>query len=151
MITKGIIEELLSPYEARVRIPTRDKAKDSQGATQTQDLSVACICTLPSCYVNLQVGDIVFIGFEDNTTYKAVILGHLCKETSSTHANIILKQLQVTDTAKLPSDTTIGDVSSTQIQFLKNATEDIQKQIDSLKEQQTRILNTLFPSNKENS
>lgn len=131
MITKGIIEEIISPYEVRVRIPTLDKEANAIAATSTENLNIATICTLPNCYVNLQIGDVVFVGFEDNTYYKAVILGHLCREGYyNTHADVSLSNLVVNDSAKLPDTTKIGDVSSDEISCLKGVKDNIQKQID---------------------
>lgn len=129
MITKGFIEEIVSPYEVRVRIPTLDRSLTSSIATATEDLNIATICTLPNCYVNLQVGDVVFVGFEDNTYYKAVILGHLCRdEASTTYADLILGNLTVKNGFK------IGDITQSEISQLVGVRDNLQKQIDNLSE-----------------
>lgn len=128
MITKGIIEEIISPYEVRVRVPTLDRSLTSSIATATENLNIATICTLPNCYVNLQVGDVVFVGFEDNTYYKAVILGHLCREESTTYADLILGNLTVKNGCK------IGDVTQSEISQLVGVRDNLQKQIDNLSE-----------------
>ena len=133
MITKGIIEEIISPYEVRVRIPTLDRDKSSSVCTSTENLNIATICTLPNCYVNLQIGDVVFVGFEDNTYYKAVILGHLCREAqSTTYADINIGNIAVKYSAKLPSETHIGDLRSTELHQLLGVKDNVQKQIDML-------------------
>lgn len=135
MITKAIIEEILSPYEVKVRVPLLDRY-DSNLATSTENLNIATICSLPNCYINPQVGDIVFVGFEDNTYYKAVVLGHLCRpEMTSTYADVILNSLAVQGSTQLTSATSIGDVTAEQIACLSGVTDNIQKQLNALKEQ----------------
>lgn len=144
MITKAIVEEIVSPYQAKVRIPVIDRAQHSSLSASTEDLNVATICTLPNCYLNIQVGDIVFVGFEDNTYYKAVILGHLCrKDAYDSYADAILGNLVVKSSAELPAETSIGTVSKLELAALQGIRDNIQKQLDSLKEQQDRILSVL--------
>lgn len=129
MITKGIVEEIISPYEVRVRIPILDRSPTSSIATSTENLNIATICALPNCYINLQVGDVVFVGFEDNTYYKAVILGHLCREASSTtYADLILGNLTVKDSVRL------GEVTQFEINQLIGVRDNLQNQIDNLSE-----------------
>ena len=83
MITKAIVEEIVSPYQVKIRIPLLDRVESSPMSTNTSDLNTATICSLPNCYMNVQVGDVVFVGFEDNTYYKAVVLGHLCRQAAT--------------------------------------------------------------------
>ena len=133
MITKAFIEEIVSPYEVKVRIPILDRTNKSSLSTSTENLNIATICTLPNCYVNLQVGDVVFVGFEDNTYYKAVVLGHLCRESmTNTYADVTFRNIEITNIAKLPQETTVGDVSSLEIHNLKNSKDNLQSQIDNL-------------------
>ena len=136
MITKAIVEELISPYQVRVRVPTLDRVSNSQLSTSSENLNIATICSLPNCYPNTQVGDVVIVGFEDNTYDTAVILGHLCRSAeSTTYADIKLNELFVTSIANLPHSTNIGEVSATELQCLTGLTDNIQRQLDSLKEQ----------------
>lgn len=133
MITKGIIEDIVSPYEVKVRIPLLDRSSTSSLSTATENLNSATICTLPNCYMNLQIGDIVFVGFEDNTYYKAVILGHLSREAStSTYVDLSMRNLTVLDSAKLPSSTSIGELTAEKIQDLIGLKDILQQQIDEL-------------------
>lgn len=147
MITKGIIEEVLSPYEVRIRIPTLDRDKSSSLSTSTEHLNIATICTLPNCYVNLQVGDVVFVGFEDNTYYKAVVLGHLCREAEyTTYMDLNIGNLIVNSSAKLPSETSIGELSSIDLSQLKGVKDNLQKQIDMLQDKVSILEEQLFKS-----
>ena len=145
MITKAIVEEVLTPHQVRVRIPILDRPDFTPLSVKTENLNIATICTLPSCYVNLQVGDVVFVGFEDNTVHKVVVLGHLSREATTTHASMILSELQVGGTATLNYDTHIGEVTPAQLAALSHVREDIQKQIDMLKERQEKIYSAIFP------
>lgn len=146
MITKGIVEEIVSPYQVKVRIPTIDRVVTSRISTSKDDLNVATICSFPNCYINPQVGDVVFVGFEDNTYYKAVILGHLTREgMSDTYADVTFGNLSVKSSAELPTQTSIGEVSSNNIQQLSGCSENIQNQINHIKEQLDLIMKTLFP------
>ena len=144
MITKAIVEEIISPYQVKVRIPLLDRAEATPLSTNSDDLNIATICCLPNCYMNLQVGDIVFVGFEDNTYYKAVILGHLCREaTSNTYSDAAFSNLDVRSSVRLPSSTTIGSVTGDELSRLSGTTENIQKQLNSLKEQIDFIIEQL--------
>ena len=102
MITKAIVEEIISPYEVRVRIPLIDRQDNTTLATKTEDLNIATICSLPNCYCNPQVGDVVFVGFEDNTYYKVVILGYLSREAMTpTYSDITFNNLVVKNKTEL--------------------------------------------------
>lgn len=145
MITKAIVEEVLSPYQVRIRIPLLDRASHTPLATKTENLNTATICTLPNCYINVQVGDIVFVAFEDNTSYKAVILGHLSKEATTSYADLILNNLTVMTSTHLSNDTYIGNITPTQLLYLSDITDSVQGQLDSLKQNQERLLKAVFP------
>ena len=144
MITKAIIEEVLTPYQVRVRIPLLDRIASVGLATPTENLNTATICSLPNCYINLKVGDVVFVAFEDNTYRKAVVLGHLSRELCDTYSDLVLNEVIVNSNAVLPQETRIGNVSALEISMLQGLTDNIQKQIDSLKEQQQRLLTAVF-------
>lgn len=81
MIQKAIIEEIIQGgYQARVRIPRYNKAASSPTATDTGDLAIATICTFPGIHPSYQIGDIVFVGFENEEINQPVILGLLYRE-----------------------------------------------------------------------
>ena len=81
MIQKAIIEEIVANgYQARVRIPRYNKASSSPTATDKQDLAIATICTYPGIHPSYQIGDIVFVGFENDKVNQPVILGLLYRE-----------------------------------------------------------------------
>lgn len=145
MITKAIVEEVVSPYQVRVRIPTLNRLGSGSLSTKTEELNIATICSLPNCYVNPQVGDIVFVGFEDNTYYKAVVLGHLSREAmTNTYGDFNMNNIVVNASAKLPNDTQIGIVTSEELSMLSGVEANIQKQIENLREQITQLQNAVF-------
>lgn len=73
----------------------------------------ATICTPPGLYMPYEVGDVVYIGFVNNTISNPVILGKVHKNLpkegeSSSYA--YFKTLNVTDRVRLSENTTIGDI-----------------------------------------
>lgn len=148
MITRAIVEYVLSPYEVKVKIPIFDGAEVK---TDKKDLTTATICSLPNCCMNVQVGDIVFIGFEDNTYHKAVILGHLSRELmQSTYSDVSFGRLDCFSCANLPYDTKIGEVSSKDISCLKGLKGNVQSQLDILEAQVKLLLAAInIDSDKE--
>lgn len=136
MVTKAIVEQLIDPYHVRVRIPSIDRTLQSAVHTTTEHLNVALVCTLPGCDPNIRVGDVVFISFDDYSENQVVIIGHLYSKYQETPlCNLALQSLNVSDTATLPDNTSIGDVSSDEVRCLKGSRYSLQEQIDSLQEQ----------------
>lgn len=134
MITKGIIEEVCSPYEVRVRIPRLDGVKSAPNFVATDELPVATICTLPNCYVNLQVGDVVFVGYEDNTERKLIILGHLSREIeTTTSVDIKIRNLEVTEGFQ------VNQITNTELNCLQDCTVNIQKEFNLLSQRITNL------------
>ena len=133
MLTKGIVEEVVSQYQVKVRLPIFNKSKDAIGATPKEELSDAIICTLPNSILGLQVGDIVIVGFEDNNTNKPIVLGCLSVDTKSTSGSgLILSSLQVNLDTQLSKDTHIGEITPEEIQSLSKIKSNIQWQLDVL-------------------
>ena len=131
MITKAYIIDIIDKYRARVRIPIYNKAYASPTATPTDNLSIATICTLPGVIPNYKVGDVVYVAFEEDIVSKPVILGLLCyidMEKSSSDATF--SNMQVGSSAALPQQTSVGNVSSKEINTLKGVRGSIQNQID---------------------
>lgn len=137
MITKAIVEEIISPSQIRVRIPTLNAVQGAKQSTPTDELSIATICTLPNAKNLVSTGDIVYVGFEDNDLSKPVILGHLLRASSDklfdgTLPDLQIRSLNVQYNASLPLATTIGGVSSNEIQYLRGVRNSLQQQIDDI-------------------
>lgn len=90
MITKAYIEEVISPYQMKVRMPIFDKPSGVNLCTNNENLSIATICCLPNIIPQYNVGDVVFVAFEDNNLSTPVILGVLYAENinTNTYCNI---------------------------------------------------------------
>lgn len=135
MITKAIVEALVDRHKVRVRIPILDRVSSSNVHTKTEDLNIATICTLPSCHPNLQPGDVVFVAFEDSDQRNAVVLGHLYRQNmTDTYSDIVLNSLKVNGECTLTKDTTIGNISYTQLSTLTGIKDNIQNQLNSTNE-----------------
>lgn len=135
MVTKGIVEEIINIYQAKVRLPVYDGFADTKNATPSNELTIASICNIPNIYNTIAVGDIVYVAFEDNDLGNPVILGQLYKEEMHTLADIKLNsaninQLTVNKNASLPQNTSIGSISSKEIAALSGVKDNIQNQID---------------------
>ena len=136
MITKGIVEDIIDEYFVRVRMPVYNGVTTAPSYVATEDLPQATICTLPSCKPNLQVGDVVFVGFEDNDFNKPIILGHLYGDfVKEFGADITLNSLTVQVNTQLSEDTSIGNVTPDNIKALQGAHDNLQAQIDILSDQ----------------
>lgn len=133
MITRGIVEEIVDKYNVKVRLPLLDGATKGSTRKTTSELRTMVICTLPRVDLNLQVGDVVFVAFEDRTETRAVILGCLFRENpTSTKASIQASTIRVENGATLPLYTQIGEVTYEEIQRLHGVRDNLQKQIDAL-------------------
>lgn len=137
-MVKGIIEKVESRYLYRVRIPVYHKVENTPGAVETEDLPTAPVCTLPGLDLIYRVGDVVWIGFENDEIGLPVILGILYRQddvisTSDIHCDSI----EVLSNAKLPIATTIGNVGNG-IQTIPNLID----RVDTLQEQVETLSNT---------
>lgn len=131
MVTKGIVEKVLSKYYARVRIPIYDGVEDSQGSTNNVNLSSAIVCSLPNSIVTLAKDDIVYVTFEDDDIGKPVIIGWLQKGTgNNSEVGLTLSTLTTKSTTFLDKQTYIGNIQPFEIQKLENVRDNIQGQID---------------------
>jgi hypothetical protein len=144
MLTKGIVEKVITPYKVKVRLPIFDAIEGTRNATETNELSEAIICSLPNSSNLVNIGDIVIIGFEDNDTSKPIVLGHLLKEsTSKSLVNLKLGSLTVEGSTNLNENTYIGDIKPNELKSLLNIKSNIQGQIDNNSTSITKINNRI--------
>ena len=142
MITRGIVEKLLDRYTIKVRMPLLNRMKQNSNSILSDDLNEAVVSVPPNFDPNINVGDVVFVAFEDNNFGKPVVIGYLYRSNMTpTYGDIILNSINVKIAANLSADTTIGDVSSTNISYLKGVTSNIQGQLNSLKDSDTILSN----------
>lgn len=139
MIAKAIVEEVIDKYSIRVRIPSIDRTYQSSVHVNSSDLDIAVVCTLPGCDPNIKAGDIVIVA-SDAAEEDTIVLGHLYRsKKTETLCDMLLSKLQVANVARLPEDTTIGDVSSFELQQLSGIRGNVQLQITQLQEQVARL------------
>ena len=137
MITRATIEQKIDEYNYKVRIPIFDRGKDDSLATPTKDLSIAVASLPKGMYGSLQEGDVVFVGFENNQIESPVILGHLYREDlfKSEFSINTVNTLEAKAKVILPTSITIGNnISYKEIFCLDGITENIQSQLDTLKQ-----------------
>ena len=136
MISRAIIEQKVTPYEYKVRIPTIDRVQTSTLHTKTSDLSIAVASLPKGISNNLDVGDIVFVAFENNDMSSPVIIGQLYREALVKDQQgplLNCRILEVTDKVTLPTNIIIGNIDYKKLFYLDNVTSDIQNQLDILK------------------
>ena len=120
MLTKAIIEQVISQYEVRVRIPLYNKAADAINCTPKEQLCIASTCIPAGQSYNYNVGDIVYVSFEDNDISKPVVLGFLYSANKPiTTSDILARDLSVDGEAILSKYTSIGNVAGNEIETLK--------------------------------
>ena len=83
MIQKGIIEQALSRYTYKVRVPRYDKVATDPAATRLEDLATAIVCSIPGTDIAFNKGNVVLVDFENNEINQPVILGLLYTEAQA--------------------------------------------------------------------
>ena len=144
MVTKAIIEQRVSEYQYRVRIPIFDRSQSASLHTSTKNLCIATISTSKGIYNNYQEGDVVFIAFENNEMDHPIIIGHLYREALTqeiTSAPIIdARSINVTENAILPIGTTIGQIEYEELFSLLSLKGELQEQINEMKTQLQELI-----------
>ncbi len=135
MIRRAIVEQVVNPFRVKVRIPEVDRAKKSSQHISTDELDELTVCVPAGWHPNFQIGDIVIVSYDVFSPDESVVIGFLYKENLESISEVDITQLIVSSYAKLPKNTTIGDVTSIQLQNLTGVKDNIQKQLDSLQEQ----------------
>ena len=131
MITKAVIEQILNKHSVRIRIPILDKVINASTGIPVDNYQTASECVLPNFCYNFNIGDIVFIDFEENNMDSPVILGYLTN-TSKQRTDGTLLSINVEGGSVLPADTSIGNVTKKELSFLKDTNTNIQNSIDGI-------------------
>ena len=132
MITKAIVEQIIDSSSVNVRIPVLDKIEDASTGVPLGSCQIAHICSLPNIEYNFNIGDIVFVDFEDNNMDNPVIIGYLYG-VSDSKVDGTVESILVRSCAKLPSSIQIGEVTEDELSCLVGIKTNIQNSINLLK------------------
>lgn len=126
MTYTGIITSKVSSAEYKVRIPELNKVAGAIGATPDSELYTARVATSCGIWPEFKSGDKVFIAFLTFGSGSPVILGLQFNDAAKVRfSSAHFTDLEVTVNSKLPEDTSIGEVTSTNIKCLINLDKNI--------------------------
>ena len=128
MITKAIVEEVISPYRVKIRIPLLDGMTHTSISTPTGELREASVCVPFQMDPGFKKSDVVYVAFEDDDYSKPFILGYLLTGAlPGVQGNVSAETLNITKSAVLGEDTSIGDIGYKDLQdtvaFVRNEIE----------------------------
>lgn len=152
MILKGFVESAVpnEPNKFYVRIPIINGIEGTANSTSKEDLAKATVCGIPGFTNLINIGDVVYIAFENDNYNNPVILGQLLtnlnpstvndKNITETRPQIVAKSLSFysddgSESADLPYNTRIGNVTPVAISCLIGIKNNIQYQLDQLSAQ----------------
>lgn len=151
MIVRGIVESKFK-NQAKVRIPVFDKVYTAALGVDYDSLSTAAICVPPKFKMDIKLGDLVYVLFEENNKQKPVIIGYMFNEDNSTSSANIL-DLSAETSAVFSENTSIGDVTSDSIKFLEGIDKNLQETINERKENvniNNNNINNIYNINNKN-
>lgn len=93
MVLKAYIVDRLN-YKYKIRIPQYHGFENAQNAVPNSNLPYATVCLGFDTTAPYEIGDIVFVTFEDNDLDKPVIIGKLLKEGITTKTQDDLQELK---------------------------------------------------------
>lgn len=103
MITKGIIlDRIINTNTYYVRVPYLESSSNDASRLE------ATVSDNPSISEEYQVGDVVYVAFEEHQANKPVIIGRLYVEGNSARGSANFEALNVLTRVSLPEQTTIG-------------------------------------------
>ena len=92
MMQKAFIEKRIDQFSYKVRIPKYNMSASSAYKTATEDLATAIVAVQPGIHPVYDIGDVVFVEFENDATSKPIIIGQLYRQDgegiSTSDANI---------------------------------------------------------------
>mgnify|MGYP003295047062 CR=1 FL=1 len=141
MVTRAKILEIISDMEIKIEVPAFGLIEELEGEEEVNEMPTARICTVPGCYPNFEEGDIILICIEDNDLSNPMIMGRLIPDDGSLGtSNGTFQNLTVEKDTVLAKETTIGEVTSGNIEQLYGANYNLQGQLDTNIAQRTELL-----------
>lgn len=134
MLVKGIIKQLPVVGKTNkyvVSIPSfKTTGSTSTGSVLNSDLVEATLCYQPGIISEYNVGDVVYIGFENDVTSSPVILGKLYLTTSPSEVRSSLQVKSVSaQNDSVLKNVSINDYSKTDIQSLFQRVSNLEKKV----------------------
>ena len=111
MITKGRVESIVDASTAKVRVPFIDGYRGLSNSVPSDELNEAKISTAFGICPNLNIGDEVYIAFENGYIDKPIIIGVVAEQgfnPSKRFGDASFDNLTVTGNVSLPANTTLG-------------------------------------------
>ena len=132
MMTKAYIQEVLTPYSVRLRVPLYHKLNGVNNSVPDGLLPVAAINTVPNIKIDPKVGDVVIVEFEEDDLLKPIVVGFLYNANAlKSTTDIVCEDLSVNGICALPKDnTTIGEIEYKNIECLKNQEVNIKEALE---------------------
>ncbi|MBR3598849.1 MAG: hypothetical protein IKL53_03125 [Lachnospiraceae bacterium] len=146
MVTKGIIKITGNPNNTpKVNIIKYGQLEGSPGAEDPNLYPTGAICSLPGISPCYRDGDIVYVCIEDNNLHEPVIMGLVggIRPDREINSNSKVRSIEVTVNAKLPADTTIGNISMKNLSNLAGLANNAQEQLNTINSNQINILEEL--------
>lgn len=136
MITKAIIKEKVD-NKFKVRIPLFESA-----GNLNEIIFTATVCYEPGNLEAYNIGDIVFVAFENNEIKKPVIIGKLyLGEEENPRAEFLAAKLNVNTSAVLPANTSIGNITSDELYTAIKNNESFEDRIEQLEKKINDLIN----------
>lgn len=133
MTYTGIVSSKITPYTYKVRVPELNKAANAIGATPETELYTARVVSCAGIWPEYKVGDTVFVSFLTFGSGSPIILGLQFNETNkSKFSSAHFTDLEVLVNTTLPEETTIGQVSPSNIKCLINLNRNIDEKFTEL-------------------
>ena len=113
--------ELVVDNKFKIYVPIFRRAGEPENNPSGASIMYATLCYNPGAENGYRVGDVVYISFENNQMGEPIILGKLFLNNTQESENttyLIGDELNISKSAKLPMNTTIGDVKLSNIENL---------------------------------
>ena len=136
MITKAIIKEKVG-NKFKVRIPLFESA-----GNLNEIIFTATVCYEPGNLEAYNLGDIVFVAFENNEIKKPVIIGKLyLGEEENPRAEFLAAKLNISTSAVLPANTSIGNITPEELYTAIKNNDSFEYRIEQLEKKINDLIN----------
>mgnify|MGYP003318749230 CR=1 FL=1 len=135
MITKAYIKgKVANSNKYSVRVPLFENSLIRQ-----QYIMEATLITTPGTYNSYNIGDVVYVSFEEDSYEKCVILGLMSKEgieDNEPRGYSLVNTLKVSNKVTLPKNTKIVDIDYDTLKQLINRVQNLEDEVKELRKKQ---------------